>query len=98
MHVLCIVITFKTSRFSHCSPIQYTWHSVCNITSRTNKSTQIPATLCYRWLLVCLTAAQLVNKSILNDMEGRHYDQSPPLDRNRSYNYITLTQRDQVAA
>jgi len=46
---------------------------------------------------VSLNVAQLVNKSILNDMEGRHYTQSPPLDRNTSYNYSTLTQRDQVA-
>jgi len=74
-----------------------TWHSACNITFRANKSIQIPTTLFYQWLLVSLNVAQLVNKSILNDMEGRHYTQSPPLDRNTSYNYSTLTQRDQVA-
>jgi hypothetical protein len=48
-------------------------------------------------MIVCLNVAQLVIKSILDDMEGRHYGQSPPLDRNTSYNYSMLTQRDQVA-
>jgi len=38
-------------------------------------------------MIVYLTVVQLVNKSILNDMEGRHYGQRPPLDRNRSYTF-----------
>jgi hypothetical protein len=64
---------------------------VCNITFRTNKSIQIPTTLFFGRLLVYLAVGQLVNKSIPNDMEGRHYGQSPPLHRNRSYNNSMLT-------
>jgi len=85
------------SRYASHTAVQFctTWHSVRNITLRTNKATQIPAVLP---MIVCLTVVELVNKSILNDMEVRHYGQSPPLDHNRSYNYSMLTQRDQVAA
>jgi len=87
INVLCRITLFKTLHVSHCSPVLFHLHSVCNITFRTNKSIQIPTTLFYRRLLVYLAVGQLVNKSIPNDMEGRHYGQS----RNRSYNNSMLT-------